>query len=243
MNAPDEPSSAAERLRKRRESLKKNSKPISTQSEAPEGQTQTGEGAEPENQKASEVKKRRMRFEEFNWEKVKFPVPERKPPEPIEFNWEPLREDQDPLVSKMKETAESKSAETEPLDEIPMTARTREAIEIFLDDTFNLKLAPEDEALFAFNKKNEEFQELLDEEYEKLRRRQIKSDNVESRINEDIMTPEVPTPESLISDPDPKRTADERIYAFLRRSDQEMDDALQARTTRIDMGKDRYRQE
>jgi hypothetical protein len=105
--------------------------------------------------------------------------------------------------------------------------RREEASEsIFRDDTFHLRTSAQEEARFAELKKNEEFQELLDQEFEKIKDRQSEIDEERSRINERIMIPAEPTPAVLVTGENARIAAEERIQEYLRRADREMREAM-----------------
>jgi hypothetical protein len=107
-------------------------------------------------------------------------------------------------------------------------ARQREekSESIFHDDTFHLRTSAQEDARFAELKKNEEFQELLDQEFEKIKDRQAEIDAERSRIDEKIMSPPEPTPSVLVTGENARIAAEERIQEYLRRADREMREAM-----------------
>jgi hypothetical protein len=140
-----------------------------------------------------------------------------KPSEEIDFKWRI-----DPEEIGRSQINSISAAADEKKREEAAKARVEEARSIFHDDTFDLRRDPDAEARFLFNKKNEEFQELLDQEFLKMQERQSKIDEERNRIDGDIMKAPVKTPESLVSGNDAYQAAEARINDFLMRADREM---------------------
>jgi hypothetical protein len=107
-------------------------------------------------------------------------------------------------------------------------ARKREEASqsMFRDDAFHLHASEQEHAELAASKKNAEFQELLDEEFEKIKERQAEIDEERNRINEKMMVPPEPTPRVLVTGENARSAADERIQEYLRRADMEMRKAI-----------------
>ncbi|MDR1953947.1 MAG: hypothetical protein LBQ21_05665 [Clostridiales Family XIII bacterium] len=157
---------------------------------------------------------------DFNWDSQAFHPENRAKSEVIDFNWE------EDALSQM--SAINAAARENAMDEA-VNKREEEESDIFKDDTFHLRANPDDEAKFMFSKKNEEFQELLDEEFEKIRSRQTVIDEERNQIKEDVMKAPVATPKVLVTGENARKTAEERIAEFLRRADREMLEAINQR--------------
>ncbi|MDR0851953.1 MAG: hypothetical protein LBN36_05620, partial [Clostridiales Family XIII bacterium] len=162
---------------------------------------------------------------DFAWDNASFPTGEAKKIEDVEFKWN--SEDLDSEKESLRETIGTAVREKEA--EAVAVKRQEEATTVFEDDTFHFRPDPEEEARFHFNKKNEEFQELLDQEFEKIQERQTYIEEERNRINADVMKAEVETPASLISGDDVIKAAEERISGFLERADREMLEAIEQR--------------
>ena len=88
---------------------------------------------------------------------------------------------------------------------------------------FDLKMDKEEEATFVFNKKNEEFQELLDQEYEKLRKKQETLEDARSQVGDNLLTESEPAPEILVTSGVAAASYIEaRIEEYLKNADYEM---------------------
>ncbi|GHU66875.1 hypothetical protein AGMMS49983_17260 [Clostridia bacterium] len=98
-----------------------------------------------------------------------------------------------------------------------------------LDGFFALKVDEAEQALFDINKKNEEFQELLDEEFERLRRGGAVTSEAKSLVNDEILTEAAPTPEILVTGDNARELVEDRIEDYLKRADLDMLKEIQAR--------------
>ncbi len=97
---------------------------------------------------------------DFKWNIQDFPNEEKKETEDIDFKWEKPKDV--PLVKKMQE-----AVDPDEIANTPTFSEDEEADEPITDEwyePFSMKKTEEDETLFKFNKRNEEFQELLDKE-------------------------------------------------------------------------------
>jgi hypothetical protein len=161
---------------------------------------------------------------DFSWESDAFHYQDQKrKAENIDFKWN---------VNDSQQAPSPAASITAMADEQASAAAARKREEksgsIFHDDTFHLRTNEYGNAAFAAAKKNEDFQELLDEEFGKIQDRQTEIDEARNRINEKIMTPPEPTPKVLVTGENARITADERIQAYLRKADMEMQEALSA---------------
>ncbi|MDR2157302.1 MAG: hypothetical protein LBO81_05940 [Clostridiales Family XIII bacterium] len=157
---------------------------------------------------------------DFNWDSEAFQPRERRRSEPIDFKWN--RDDFSPAAA-ISAAAHEKAVEE------AVTRRVDEGSGIFKEDTFHLRDDPDESAHFMFSKKNEEFQELLDAEFEKIQSRQTEIDEARNRLNDDVMNAEIATPEVLVTGENALKTAEERIADFLEKADREMLEAINRR--------------
>jgi hypothetical protein len=159
---------------------------------------------------------------DFSWESEAFHnQDQRDKTEDIDFKWNIDRSRANiPSVAAVAAAADERANAA--------TARQREEASesIFRDDTFHLRTSAQEDARFAEAKKNEEFQELLDQEFEKIKYRQAEVDAERSRINEQIMTPPEPNPAVFVTGENARIAAEERIQEYLRRADREMREAM-----------------
>ena len=146
------------------------------------------------------------------------------PSEEIDFKWRIDPEE----IGRGQINSISAAADEKAREEAAKT-RMEEARNIFHDDTFDLRRDPDAEARFLFNKKNEEFQELLDQEFLKMQERQAKIGEGRNRIDEDIMNAPIQTPEALVSGSGAYQAAEARINDFLMRADREMLEEIEQR--------------
>ena len=109
---------------------------------------------------------------DFKWNVQDFPREENRKTEDIDFKWEtPGNSSKEPpkernsIIEKMK-----KAKDPEDFAKATLFSEDEMQEEPVTDDwydPFTMKKNPDDETLFRFNKRNEEFQELLDKEFEK----------------------------------------------------------------------------
>ena len=164
-------------------------------------------------------KKRHFEFEEFNWDLSGFPTEKRKKTEEINFSWESVHEDrkarrpkQEPKL-KGKESAEELDARKEAalkaareeeakkheqsLEEAIFGVKNHEGDiteTIRIDDTEDLTKTTKIDKFYTYNKKNEEFQQLLDREYNRLKA-QIDADAAKDAERVRSQTPAAPVVE------------------------------------------------
>jgi hypothetical protein len=160
---------------------------------------------------------------DFAWESDVFRNQERKArTEDVDFRWNVATGSADrPPAAVITAAADDR--------ENVAVARKREeeSEDIFHDDTFHLRTSEGEDAKFVESKKNEEFQELLDEEFERIKERQAEIDEEKNRINESILDPPEPTPTILVTGENARSAAEERIQNYLRKADMEMRKALE----------------
>jgi uncharacterized Zn finger protein (UPF0148 family) len=161
---------------------------------------------------------------DFSWDNEGFDVKRGAWNDPIDFKWETTTPPQ-PFSPQAGEIA---AAAKQKADDEAILKRAKEASGIFEDDTFHLRNDDNEESKLMFSKKNEEFQELLDEQFEKIQGLQKEIDEERNRIG-DVMTtpPPTPTPQNLVSGKDALKTAEERISEFLRKADLEMLESIE----------------
>ncbi|MDR3365252.1 MAG: hypothetical protein LBS91_09980 [Clostridiales Family XIII bacterium] len=92
---------------------------------------------------------------------------------------------------------------------------------------FALKPSDEEQAKFDVDKKNEEFQELLDKEFERLKNRETQAQDIRSQIEPEA--PFLPGAEDLAVS-DSASYIEERIEEFLKKSDMEMTREMRSHT-------------
>ncbi|MDR0518648.1 MAG: hypothetical protein LBG82_01130 [Clostridiales Family XIII bacterium] len=97
---------------------------------------------------------------------------------------------------------------------------------MFSGDTFHLRTNRRSDANISDAKKNEEFQELLDEEFERIRERQTEIDEERSRIYENVRKPDGAAPSVTVTGETAREAAEARIREYLRKADTEMFRAL-----------------
>ncbi|MDR2487676.1 MAG: hypothetical protein LBD12_06895 [Clostridiales Family XIII bacterium] len=136
---------------------------------------------------------------------------------PIDFKWDTTA----PSTPLSPQAGEIASAARQKADDEAVLKRVHAASGIFDDDTFHLRSSDTEEAQFLFSKKNEEFQELLDEEFEKIQTIQREINEERNKIGE-VMDTAQESPITLVSGDDALRTAEERIADFLRKADLDM---------------------
>jgi hypothetical protein len=157
---------------------------------------------------------------DFNWDSQAFHAEARAKNEEVDFKWE---------ADALSQMATISAAAREKAMEEAVTKRAEDNANIFMDDTFHLRTNPDDESRFMFSKKNEEFQELLDEEFEKIRSKQIEINEERNQIKDDVMDAPVATPKVLVTGENARKTAEERIAEFLQKADREMLEAIDRR--------------
>jgi hypothetical protein len=162
---------------------------------------------------------------DFSWESEAFHHQDQKTKsEDIEFRWNTGSDglDASPAASVAAAVDKRESA---------ASARKREEVaeSIFQDDTSHLYANEneKDAAEVAVSKKNEEFQELLDEEFGKIKVAQPEIDEDRNRIGRETMTSPEPIPTVLVTGENARNAADERIQEYLRKADMEMRRALE----------------
>jgi hypothetical protein len=160
---------------------------------------------------------------DFSWESEAFRHQDQKrEAESIDFKWNVGAGHPSPAAAITAAADEQANAAA-------ARRREEESGSIFHDDTFHLRTNENENAEFVAAKKNEEFQELLDEEFEKIKERQAEIDEERNHINEKLMSPPEPTPRVLVTSENAKSAADERIQAYLRKADMEMQNTLKER--------------
>jgi hypothetical protein len=163
---------------------------------------------------------------DFSWESEAFHQQDyRRGADDIDFKW-----NVDVGRLDLSPAAAITAAADEQANAAAARKREDESNGVFDDDTFHLRSSETEYAEFLTSKKNAEFQELLDEEFEKIRERQAEIDEERNRINESMMTPPEPTPSVLVKGEDARSAADERIREYLRRADLEMQRALSSQS-------------
>jgi hypothetical protein len=90
------------------------------------------------------------------------------------------------------------------------------------DPLFTLRVGEDEKAMFDVSKKNEEFQELLDQEFERLRKRESAVEEARSRIDEDLLSAPEPAPEILVTGENAKSLVGDRIEDYLKKADHDM---------------------
>jgi hypothetical protein len=150
---------------------------------------------------------------DFSWDNKEFPNGMPSKTEEADFIW---------TTNKIQEGISEKAAQS--AAEEALKKRMREAEAIFNDDTFNLKMDSDEESRFMFNKKNEAFQELLDEEFERIQSRS-RVPETDSRVTEEIRAA-IETPPSIVDAEAAIKNVENRIEEYLKNSDKEMQEAL-----------------
>jgi hypothetical protein len=176
---------------------------------------------------ATEEEKRR-KFD-FAWDSQEFHTSDYKKRDTVELRWDADAVEEmrnaplNPFAASIGEAVrENEAAETD-------KKRTEESRNVFEDDIFDLRQSESEESKLRFSKKNEEFQELLDQEVEKIQRRQKEIDETRNRLeSEDVMDAPVATP-SVLTAGERIKSADERIAEFIARTDKEMLEAMRQR--------------
>ncbi|MDR0357829.1 MAG: hypothetical protein LBH63_05635 [Clostridiales Family XIII bacterium] len=161
----------------------------------------------------SEERRDLFKKPDFSWDTDIFSTDKQRKTEDIDFKWGETPPSPGAAIN---------AAAYEKAVENAVTERVEKGKDVFMDDTFRLRMDPDEESRFMFSKKNEEFQELLDEEFEKIRSRQTEIDEERNRINEEVMSADVATPKTLVTGENALKTAEDRIAEFLQRADREM---------------------
>ena len=100
---------------------------------------------------------------DFKWDVQDFPDGRKRETEDADFRWEKYKDT--PIVQMMRG-----AADPERIAQTPTFSEENEREKAITDEwyePFSMKKNVDDETLFRFNKRNEEFQELLDKEYER----------------------------------------------------------------------------
>jgi hypothetical protein len=159
---------------------------------------------------------------DFSWESDAFHNQDFKgKTEDIEFKWNVGADSVD-----LNQAASITAAADDQAAEAKARQRTEESATIFNDDTFHLRTTEEEDVKLATEKKNEEFQELLDAEFEKIQERQAEIDAERSRIGEVAQAPADATPSVLVTGETAREAAEARIQEYLRKADLEMQQAI-----------------
>lgn len=169
--------------------------------------------------------RRRRRAEQKN-----SPSPRTEPPVASETTSSPTSPRRDfsnefKFGDKKEEITQSKPVEA-PVEPKPSTKEPRTSL-------FDLKKDPEEEATFTISKKNEEFQELLDQEFENLRKKQEALAESKSQLEQAVIPVEEPVtaPEAPVAEQSSTSYIDARIEEYLKNADFEM---LQGIKQRVD---------
>lgn len=139
----------------------------------------------------------------FKWNVQDFPNENETKTEDIEFKWETVdsgRKTSKDTLERTSVVEQMKGAvDAEKIDSTPPFSEEVEKEEPVTDDwyePFAIKKDSDEDTLFKFNKKNEEFQELLDKEFEKYNKtRQVPTVDVNTkryRIEDFVEEPEAP---------------------------------------------------
>jgi hypothetical protein len=156
---------------------------------------------------------------EFNWNNQGFTKPTPAAPS-VDLKWD-AQAQAAAQVETISQAARIKEEEQRE------ARRVEEAKSIFMDDAFNLRTDAQREAQYETAKSNEEFQELLDEQFEKIQEKQTAIDmNREPAVAQGI-APQEPAPSSLVRGEQALASVDDRIAAFLARADREMLESIE----------------
>ena len=139
---------------------------------------------QPLNGSSDKKPRRHFQFEEFNWDLNGYPTEETKKTEDIDFNWESVsgREErrshpevQDSMMFKGREKPDAEPVDDHPeqsLEEMIFGKKDRDgkiSDTIRLDSYDDLSKTTQIDKFYTYNKKQEEFQVLLDKEYQRLK--------------------------------------------------------------------------
>ena len=110
--------------------------------------------------------------------------------------------------------------------EVSLDRRIEDAEAIFNDNTLNPKLNPDEEARFLFNKKNEAFQDLLDEEFDRIQRRKSVVPDYYNKSLEGGLPDAGGDEADHMNVDEAIRSVENRIQEYIRKSDKDMLEAL-----------------
>lgn len=139
--------------------------------------------------KEEDQPKRVFKREKFDWNLEGFPDTENKKTDDIDFNWGSVLDEKTSYREDSRVPLFSEENE-EPLEDFLFK---NEALKKEADsgDAPNKDSAEPVDKFYTFNKKNEEFQQLLDREYEKLKKRGFEPTSEEEALDEQILTMDV----------------------------------------------------
>jgi hypothetical protein len=160
----------------------------------------------------------------FSWDKKGFPDGKEGKVEEVEFKWG------DDVVQKSQQEAISAVARQRAYED-QVKRRADATQSIFKNDAFDFKHDPNDDEAYEINKVHEEFQELLDEEFERMQGKQVIIDGSRNRVINHGLESEVESPSSILSGDSAIVSVEDRVAAFLAKADHEMLEAIQAQMT------------
>lgn len=156
------------------------------------------ENQEHEEEASRSVSKRNFHIEDFNWDLDGFPTEKKKKTEEINFNWESV------MIGGGRESSKSEGSvfddrafSYEPKYASDFEEETSLEEELFAEpmqsDDDDSKKTVRIDKFYTFNKKNEEFQALLDKEYNRIKNGQAEEEPENVTLEEITMSAEEDT--------------------------------------------------
>lgn len=130
------------------------------------------ESEEASNTDAPKISKRNFHIEDFNWDLDGFPTEKKKKTDDIDFNWESVMNDRGRSSATSRKPSFDDRAFPFETKEGPEEDNISLEEEIFSDEERkedDSKKTVRIDKFYTFNKKNEEFQALLDKEYNRIK--------------------------------------------------------------------------